>query len=188
MRYLVLAGAIGLALSASQAEARQCYRRVVEPSRYSLVAEEVLVSPAREIAEYVPEVTREVEEVVVVRPEQTISHVIPAEYGVEAQTVEVAPPHREWRTRDENGDIIGCWVNVPARYAQIAHRVQVSPAHTVEQTIPAQTATRLRTVVVEPGHTIAHTIPARYATHEREVLVAPAHSGWAPIEGCEPAY
>jgi hypothetical protein len=173
-----------LALPAT-AEARQCYRRVVEPPRYATVAEAVMISPAREIAETIPAVTREVEETVVVRPERSLTRVIPAEYGYEERTVEVAPAHREWRTRDEEGDVIGCWVNVPARFARLTRRVLVTPAREVEQVIPAETATELRTVVVEPARTVAREIPARYATRERAVLASPGGARWAPLEGCE---
>jgi len=184
MRHLALAGALVLA-SAAGAQAHQCYRRVVEPPRYSTVEEQVLVSPAREVAEYVPAVTREVEETVLVRPERTVTRVIPAQYGYEAQTVEVAPAHREWQTRDENGDVIGCWVNVPARYARVERRVLVSPPREVEETLPAETATRLRTVVVEPAQTMAREIPARYATRERAVLASPGGARWAAIDACD---
>ena len=119
MRNAALAGAAILAISAVSAEAHQCYRRVVEPPRYSTVEEQVLVSPEREVAEYAPAVTRQVEETVVVRPERTVTRVIPAQYAYEEQTVEVSPARREWRTRNEDGELIGCWVTLPARYARV---------------------------------------------------------------------
>jgi hypothetical protein len=170
----------------SSAEARQCYRLSAEPAQYRTVEEQLLLSPAREVAEYAPAVTRQVEETVVVRPEQTLTRVIPAEYGLEQATVLVSPPRREWRTRNEDGQTIGCWVTVPAIYGPVTHRVIVRAAQEVSQTIPAETATRLRTEVVEPAHTVTHTIPARYETRERQELVAPATSRWAPIDGeCE---
>ncbi len=180
-----LAGAASLGAVAS-AQAHQCYRRVVEPAQYRTVAEQVLISPEREVAEYVPAVTRQVEETVLVRPEQQVTRVIPAEYGYEDETVLVSPATREWRTREEDGQVIGCWVTVPPIYGRRTHRVVLRPAEEVTETIPAETATRLRTEIVEPAHTITHTIPARYATREREELVAPASARWAPIEqACE---
>jgi hypothetical protein len=184
MRHAALAGFIMLALSGARAEAQQCYRRVVDPPQYSSVVEQVLVAPAREARERVPAVTREVEKTVVVRPEQTVEHVIPAQYALRSETVEVSPARREWRTRNEDGDVIGCWVNVPARLAQVARRVLVEPAHVVTQTIPEQTQMRVVTEVVEPAHVVAHVIPAQYATRERPVLVSPGGAHWAPI-GCE---
>jgi hypothetical protein len=185
MRKAAVAGAAVFAFSVASAEAHQCYRRVVDPPRYSTVEEQVLVSPEREVAEYVPAETRQVEETVVLRPERTITQVVPPQYGYEEQTVEVAPAHREWRTRDEDGEVIGCWVSVPPRYARVARRVLLSPAREVSQTIPEETATRLRTEIVEPAHTVAHTIPARYATRERAVLESPGGAHWAPLDDCE---
>lgn len=185
MRNAALVGAAMLALSGARAEAQQCYRRVVEPPQYSAVVERVLVAPAREAAEYVPAVTRQVEQTVVVRPEQTVERVVPPEYALRAETVEVSPAHREWRTRDEEGDVIGCWVNVPARFAQVVHRVLVEPAHVVTQTIPEETATRVVTEVVEPARVVAHVVPAQYAVRERPVLVSPGGAHWAPIADCE---
>ena len=187
MRIVVfgVAGLVSLGAIAS-AEAHQCYRRVVEPAQYRTVAEPVLVSPEREVAELVPAVTREVEETVVVRPATQVTHVIPATYGYQSETVLVSPAHREWRTRDENGDVIGCWVTLPPVYGRVTHRVVVEPARAVTETVPGETATRLRTEVVEPAHTVTHTIPAEYSTREREVLVAPPGARWAPIdENCE---
>jgi hypothetical protein len=185
MRHVALTGAAILALTCAQAEAQQCYRRVVDAPQYSAVVERVLVAPAREASEYVPAVTRVVEQTVVVRPEQTVERLVPAQYALRADVVEISPAHREWRTRDEQGDVIGCWVNVPARFAQVARRVLVTPAQVVSQTVPEQTATRLATEVVEPAHVVVHDVPAQYATREREVLVAPGGAHWAALDMCE---
>ncbi len=184
MRKIVigLAALVSLGVVAS-AQARQCYRLTAAPAQFRTVEEQVLVSPAREVADFTPAVTRQVEETVVVRPEQTLTRVIPAEYGLEQATVQLSPAHREWRTRNEEGQTIGCWVNVPPIYGPVTHRVIVRAAQEVSQTIPAETATRLRTEVIEPAHTVTHTIPAVYATRERQELVAPASSRWAPIDG-----
>jgi hypothetical protein len=185
MRNAALAGAALLVLSSAGAEAQQCYRRVIDPPRYSAVVERVLVAPAREAREYVPAVTREVEQTVVVRPERTIARYVPPEYALRAEAVEVSPAHREWRTRDEDGEVIGCWVNVPARFAEVTRRVLVEPAHAMSQTIPEVTATRLVTVVVEPAHVVAHVIPAQYAVRERPALVSPGGAHWARLDACE---
>ena len=183
MRSIVfgLAGLVSLGAAAS-AEAHQCYRLTAEPAQYRTVEEQVLVSPAREVAEFTPAVTRQVEETVIVRPEQTVTRVIPAEYGLEQETVLVSPARREWRTRDEAGQTIGCWVTVPPIYGPVTHRVIVRAAQEVSETIPAETATRLRTEIVEPAHTVTQTIPARYETRERQELIAPASARWAPID------
>lgn len=167
------------------AQANQCYRRIVEPPQYRTVAEAVLASPEREVADYVPAVTREIEETVVMRPARTYVSVAPAQYGETRQTVEVSPAHSEWRTRWENGEAIGCWVRVPARYAERIARVVTAPAREIVRTIPEQTATRRRTEVVEPAHTATRILPARYVTRRREVLESPARARWARIDDCE---
>jgi hypothetical protein len=185
MRYLAIAGAGLLALSGAGAEAHQCYRRIVEPPQFDMVSDTVLVTPERDVAEYVPAVTRAVEETVIVRPEQSVARIIPAEYAYQDETVEVTPAHREWRTRNESGDVIGCWVNVPATFGRITHRVLVAPERTVFETLPAETATQTHLEVVEPAHTIAHTIPARYVTRQHQVLASPGGARWSPIEDCQ---
>ena len=127
MRKVALAGAVFLALSHTATEARQCYRRVVEPPLFTNIAEQVMVTPAHDVNQYVPAVTRLVAETVVVRPAETVTRVIPPQFGYQEETVEVSPAHREWRTRDEGGEIIGCWVNVPPRLARLARRVLIAP-------------------------------------------------------------
>ena len=184
MRNAALAGAAILALSSVGTQAQQCYRRVIDPPQYSTIVEQVLVAPAREAREYLPAVTRQVEQTVVVRPERTVSRLAPAEYALRADTVEVSPAHREWRTRDEDGEMIGCWVSVPARFAQVMRRVLIAPAHVETQTLPEQTATRTATEVVEPAHFVVHEIPAQYATRQRPALVSPGGAHWARLEDC----
>ena len=184
---LIASSLVGFLALGAGAQAHQCYRRVIEPAQYSTVAEQVMVAPQREVGEYVPAVMRQVEESVVVRPEQTVVRVIPAQYAVESETVEVSPEHREWSTRRDNGEVIGCWIRVPARYAERGRRVLVREAREVTQTIPAETATRLRAEIVEAAHTIVRTIPARYVTRERQVLASAGGAHWAPIErDCSP--
>ncbi len=185
MRYLAIAGAGLFAWSSVGAEAHQCFRRVIEPPQFTFVSENVLVTPARDVTEYVPAVTRPVAETVVIRPEQSVTRIIPAEYAYQDETVEVSPAHREWRIRDENGDLIGCWVNVPAQYGRVSRRVLVAPERAVSETIPEETAVRMHTEVVEPAQTITHTIPARYVTRERQVLASPGGAHWSPIDECD---
>ena len=177
---LILIGAAGVA------NANECYRRVVEPAQYQTVAETVMVEPERQIPEYVPAVARRVAETVVVEPERTVTRVVPAVYEAVNETVLVRPATREWRVRNHYGEMIGCWVDVPAQYATRQRTVEVSPSRYVEETIPARYATRVRTEIVEPARTVYRTIPARYATRERVEMVAPASARWAPASGyCE---
>ena len=73
----------------------------------------------------------------------------------------VSPGGRYWQTsRGPGGELIGCWVTTPPRFA-----------------------VRTRTVLIRPAQTIPETIPPEYASVSRRVLVAPARAGWAPIGG-----
>ena len=81
--------------------------------------------------------------------------------------------------------MIGCWVNVPARFAQVVRRVLVAPRASRVADDSRETATRLVTEVVEPAHVVAHVIPAQYAVRERPVLVSPGGAHWAALDTCE---
>jgi hypothetical protein len=187
-----LVGLVALLSAASAQAGDQCYRRVIEPAQYRTVEERVLIAPERRVAEYVPAVTRQVEETIVVRPAHEVARVSPALYRIEEESVLVRPARREWRLREHYGEIIGCWVKIPAIHAWRAYRVLVSPERVYTETVPAVTATRWRSEVVEPAHAVARVIPARYGVHERAELVAPASAHWAPTsdfcEGARAAY
>lgn len=138
----ILASAFGLAALATPAFAGGgggcigCYRHVVTPPVYGTVAETVMV-----------------------RAPRTVAHTIPGAYETVAEKVLVAPPRKVWQvTRDAYGQLVGCWVVVPARYA-----------------------VRHRTVMVRAPQLVHETIPPVYATRHREVLVRPASAGWQPI-------
>jgi hypothetical protein len=113
-----------------------CYRHVVQPPVYGTVAEQVMVQAPRTYAE-----------------------TIPGDYQTVSETVMVAPARKVWQvTRDAYGNLVGCWVETPARYA-VQHRQ----------------------VMIRPPSVVRHTSPAVYATQHRQVLVQPARSGWEPV-------
>ncbi len=59
-----------------------------------------------------------VSERVLVRPAETVYRTIPPVYETVPERVLVAPGGRVWQTRrDAYGELIGCWVDVPPRYA-----------------------------------------------------------------------
>lgn len=137
-----LAALAGAVLFAASAQAgcggADCYRHVSSPPVYGAVSERVLVRPA-----------------------ETVYRTTPPIYDTVSEQVLVAPGGRVWQTRrDAYGELIGCWVDIPPRYAA-----------------------RHRRVLVEPGRTIPETIPAEYASVQRRVLVAPARFGWVPARG-----
>jgi hypothetical protein len=172
-----------LALSASLDQAiagRACYREVIIPAQYQIVAETVMVKPEHEVSRLAPAVLRQVEETVVISPARTIVHSVPAQYGVVGEDVLVSPARRVWQVGYHDGERVGCWVDVPATFEHRERRVIVTPAQAFEEHVPAEMATRLRTVVVEPEHVVTETIPAQYARRAHAELVSPATRRWAP--------
>ncbi|GJE18806.1 hypothetical protein [Methylobacterium marchantiae] len=142
-RLTLFAAALGASVLATSAQAggcggAECYRHVNTPPVYDTVSERVLVRPAR-----------------------TVYRSIPPVFETVAEQVQVSPGGRVWQTRrDAYGEMIGCWVNIPPRFA-----------------------VRHRRVLAQPGQTIPETIPAEYASVQRTVLVARGRSGWVPAHG-----
>jgi hypothetical protein len=142
-RSTLLAAAFGGLLFAAPAQAggcygSECYRHVTSPPVYDTVQENVLV-----------------------RPPRTVYRTTPPVYDTVSERVMVAPGGRFWQTsRGPGGELIGCWVTTPPRFAL-----------------------RTRTVLVRPAQSIPETIPPEYATVSRRVLVAPARAGWVPVGG-----
>jgi hypothetical protein len=102
-----------------------------------------------------------VQENVLVRPPRTVYRTTPPVYDTVSERVMVSPGGRFWQTsRGPGGELVGCWVTTPPRFA-----------------------VRTRTVLVRPAQSIPETIPPEYASVSRRVLVAPARSGWVPAGG-----
>ncbi|MGH1587111.1 hypothetical protein ACRBEV_00600 [Methylobacterium phyllosphaerae] len=142
-RTALLAATLGGVLLAAPAQAggcygSECYRHVVTPPVYDTVQENVLV-----------------------RPPRTVYRTAPPVYDTVSERVMVSPGGRFWQTsRGPGGELIGCWVTTPPRFA-----------------------VRTRTVLVRPAQAIPETIPPEYASVSRRVLVAPARAGWVPVGG-----
>ncbi len=114
----------------------ECYRYTVSPPVYAVEQEPVLVAPPR-----------------------TVYQTVPPVYDTVTERVLVAPGGRVWQTRPgPRGELIGCWVETPPRYA-----------------------VRQRTVLVRPAETVPVTLPPQYTTLTRRVKVAPAQAGWVPL-------
>jgi hypothetical protein len=106
-----------------------CYRHVVQPPMYGILAEHVMVHPPRRV-----------------------THVIPAQYATMTREVIVAHARRVWQeTRDASGHLVGCWVTIPAQ-VRLEHRhVRVSPGRVVHERMPALYASQPRKVMLEPA-------------------------------------
>lgn len=136
------AALVGAVLVAAPAQAgchgAECYRYTSTPPVFDTVTEQVLVAPPR-----------------------TVYRSVPPVFDTVSERVLVAPGGRVWQTRrGPYGELEGCWVNTPPRYA-----------------------VRTRQVMVRPPQQIPETIPPAYASVSRRVLVQPARSGWVPVGG-----
>lgn len=68
---------------------------------------------------------------------------------------------RQWvQRRDANGQLVGCWVDTPPRYATVARQVLVRPSS------------------VQP-----ETLPPVYANNSDRVMVQPPGTAWVPAAG-----
>jgi hypothetical protein len=138
---LLLAAALGGLVLAGPAEAGGCYgggcyRYAVTPPVYATEQETVLVAPPR-----------------------TVYRTVPPVYETAAEEVMVAPGGRVWQTRPgPGGELIGCWIETPPRFA-----------------------VRRRAVLVRPAETVPVTLPPEYAVVNHRVRVAPARAGWVPL-------
>jgi hypothetical protein len=166
------------------APCRNCFEKVDHPPVYRNVEEKVKIRPAQTVSRIIPAEYGVVYETVVVRPAYTVIREIPAKLGTVAEQVMVSPPRKEWQvTVDANGRQIGCWVQMPAVYAVRHRTVVVTSARFDQETVPAVYETRARRVLISPQQVQKEVIPAQYATQVRTELVQPASSSWQPLRG-----
>lgn len=186
------------------AQAGECYARVLIPARYEDSTEQVLARAASERVEIVPasyewteqtvlvkeassrlEVVpatyKTVTEDIMVEPEKTVLREIPAQYGTESEQILVRAAYSTWKKGtgpiqklDTSTGEIMCLVEVPAEYRTVTTTVVTSPAQTVSEVIPAKFKTVSRTVLDTAATTREISIPAQYDTVKVRKLVNPA--------------
>jgi hypothetical protein len=97
----------------------------------------------------------------VVRAPRTYALVTPPEYVTVTERVLVQPARRVWATtRDSHGRLVGCWVERPAKFAQLTRRVQVGG-----------------------GEVVPYAQSAAIGYRAYPKLVAPPSRGWEPLPG-----
>lgn len=139
---VVFAALAGATLSASPASAgcygAECYRRVSTPPVFDTVSEQRLVRPAR-----------------------TVYRTTPPVFDTVSERVLVSPGGRHWQqSYDASGQLIGCWITTPPRFAMNTRRVLVRQAEVIPETLPPV-----------------------YASYSRRVMVSPGGSAWVPAGG-----
>lgn len=186
VRKVLAVTAFGLLIGAGAAQAgsgcrgSDCYKLVTSPPVYGTVKETYQVRPATSQAQVIPAEYDYVTENVMVHPARKIARPTPARYDTVTEKVQISPAGRRWEvTRDAYGKMVGCWVDVPAKYGYVQRTVQVSAASVAYEHVPAVYTQRQRKVMVRATQVVHHQIPAVYETRKRSVLVSPGSQHWA---------
>ncbi len=195
--------AFSQSLPPADAQAGECYAKVLIPATYDVTKEEVVVQPGSSSFKKTPAIYKEVEkqivveeesyelvpvpptyetvtETILIQPEQVIKSVIPATYKTESKQVLVSPARVEWKVGrgayekiDSATGEIMCRVEIPAVYKNYEQQVIDQPAQTKEEVIPPKYITVERKVMKDPPTTQKRVIPAKYQTITIKELVEP---------------
>ncbi|MFK7913792.1 MAG: peptidoglycan-binding protein [Pseudomonadales bacterium] len=154
----------GSELFPPNAQAGECYARILSPERYSTSEERVLVKEASERFEVIPAQYETVTERVLVKEASTELQLVPAVYETVTEQVVVKPA----TTR---------LVEVPATYRTVSEQVLDKPATTVWKKGPANQfgAAALSQTTNSTGEVMCLVEePAVYRTVQRQVIDTPA--------------
>ena len=177
----------------SNADAGECFARVLVPETTQALLEEVVDRPETQEITVVPATYETISEQVLIKESETLYRVIPATYETVTEQVLIQGEKQET-------------VVIPARFETYSEQVLVRPAYTTwkpgaglfgkgggsgvlssgddvsaltgellcKVEIPAQYDTVTRTRIGSPERTETKVIPARYETVTREVVAQPA--------------
>jgi hypothetical protein len=178
------AGALAYGVAGVRAEGPclgQCFEKVVTPPSYGVVAEQVMVTPARILAHRTPAQFAVVPNPRTIVPEHVVARYVPAQYAVTTEDVVVAPARKRWVVkREPDGREIGCWEEVAARVVTRQRRVLVKGPATLYHRHPGVVALEPQHIMVHPPEVSRETIPAVYATRHRKVMTS-GGVHWRPI-------
>lgn len=180
----------------SDAQAGQCFARVLVPEVAEVVKDTVEDQPARSEIRVVPAVYDWAEETIVLKEASTEYTVVPATYRTVTETVEVEPARTEQVAVAESTETYTERVLVRPAYttwkpgAGIFGRSTVASASTASAgapgteshtgellckvEVPAEYANVTRTRVVQPASTSPRIIPAKTQQITRQVIATPA--------------
>lgn len=147
------------------AQTGKCCARVLNPAKYEIKTEKVLVKEASE---------RLVK--------------IPAVYVTEREKILVKPAYTTWkkgsgpnqRVDNATGEIM-CLVEIPAEYRTITRKVIKTPASVKSVPVPAVYKTVTRKVVATPAATKSVPVPAVYKTVKTKIVKTSASTKRIPI-------
>jgi hypothetical protein len=194
------------------ANAGQCFAKVWNEPKYSIVPQRTLVKPASERVEVVPARYEKVQEAVIVKPATKEYRTIPAEYETVTEkvlvraayvrtdtipavydTIEekqlVKPAYKTWKPgkmtniqRVDESGQVMCLVEVPAEYQTVTKRVLRTNEQTKRTQVPAEYADVQKTVLKTAERVEVIEVPAVTEMHEVDKLVEPARQVKVPVE------
>lgn len=142
----------------------------VVPARYETITEQVLIKDAETLYKVIPATYSTVTEQVLIEEERTETIVIPAEFETFSEQVLVRPAYTTWKPGSGllglgggNG-VTGDGEDTRSLTGELLCKVE----------IPAQYDTVTRTRIKSPERTETRLIPSRYDTVTREVVSRPA--------------
>ncbi len=170
------------------AEAGECFSRVLIPAQYESYSETVLKSEASEKLTIVPAKYQTVEETLLVKPASKRLVKVPAQYGFVSERILDKPAHTIWKKgkgpitkiNHATGEIL-CKVEVPATYRTVRKRVLKSKATVKEVEIPAEYRTVKVRKLVQDAEALREEIPAEYQTVSKRRLVKQPEMRWEQV-------
>lgn len=154
---------------------------VFSTDAFQYETESIVIKPAQTEYITIPAVEEVVTEHVVVQEAATELMIVPASYKTVTETVEVAPEMVEYvnvpaKFKTENKTIVisPARGGKPAVTETLQVKKLVSPAQTVEKTIPARFEQVTRRVVEGEGKTMERVVPAMTRVESRRVVTTPA--------------
>ncbi len=170
------------------AQAGQCYSRVLIPAQYQNYSETIVKSEASEKLTVIPAKYELAEETLTVKPAGKRLVKVPAQYGYVSERILDKPAHTGWKkgkgpitkVNHATGEIL-CKVEVPATYKTVRKRVLKSKATVKEVEIPAEYRTVKVRKLVKDAQAIREEIPAEYQTVTKRKLVKQPEMRWEQV-------
>ena len=174
------------------AEAGQCFSKVMVPAKYKTVRARVEKHAEGTRLQVIPAQYRWTSKRVEVTPAQTRLVTIPAKYGKKSERIKVQDEQTVWRKSSQKLASVGaptmivggealCKVKIPAKYKTITKTVELSPAQTREVVTPATFKTMKVKELVREASTREITTPATYQTVVSREKVSDAKIFWSEI-------
>jgi len=173
------------------AEAGECYAKVIIPAEYKTTTERHQTQEASDRLEVTPAEFKWVEERMTIKEASTRLEVVPAEYKWTEKTIEVKPAHTGWvmqsvadcvlPEKDSPAGEVFCLRTTPPVYRTIRTQCLVNPASVRTIAIPAEYQMVRRQVVASAATARKVCIPAEYENVEKTVMVCPERVKWEHI-------